>query len=134
MEIRAARWDTQFWLRIAAAKAFYGTLAAVACREAYTWRGHPADVTLANDEAILLVVDELAGLVGTLAPASDCQAVSSANSAFVIAVNRCFISHRLATPIQGAETNPRSPETRPLSWLDWEERKQRRLLSERQSA
>ena len=87
----------------------------------------PADARPPEDEAILLVVDERAALVGTLAPAAECQAVASTNPAFVAALSRFFTPRLLTLPLHAAEA--RAPETPPTSWLDWEDRKHRRLLA-----
>ena len=77
---------------------------------------------------MLLVVDDREGMVGTLTPADACQVVASANPAFVVALRRFFASHLVLAPARGLEAAVRAREAQPLDWLDWEERKQRRLL------
>lgn len=79
--------------------------------------------------AIQLLVDGRIALVGTLTPAEHCQAVISANSAFVTVVDAYFI-HQV--PVQSAAIVTSSQPERsndPLDWMAWEERKQRRLWS-----
>jgi sugar-specific transcriptional regulator TrmB len=86
--------------------------------------------TRAEDLAtLLLVIDDREALVGTLTPADRAQAVVSANHAFVAALARSLEPRRLATPAQIAEPARSSREPQPLSWLDWEQHKQRRLLN-----
>jgi HTH-type transcriptional regulator, sugar sensing transcriptional regulator len=78
--------------------------------------------TCAEDAAtLLLLIDDREALVGTLTPADRAQAVAGANRAFVTALGRSLEPQRLATPA--------SKEPQPLSWLDWEQHKQRRLLN-----
>jgi sugar-specific transcriptional regulator TrmB len=82
----------------------------------------PPNDPRADDAAtLLLVIDDREGLVGTLAPADRAQAVASTNRAFVLALGRSMEPQRLAAPA--------SKEPQPLSWLDWEQHKQRRLLN-----
>ena len=78
---------------------------------------------------LLLVIDDREGLIGTLTPADRAQAVVSANHAFVAALARSLEPRRLATPAQIAEPAPANREPQPLSWLDWEQHKQHRLLN-----
>lgn len=86
------------------------------------------------DAAIVLLADGSQALAGTLAPADDCQAVASANPALVAAIGR-FFTPRLVSLLQPArEPAPQPGEAGQLSWLDWEQRKQRRLLAERRGA
>jgi HTH-type transcriptional regulator, sugar sensing transcriptional regulator len=86
----------------------------------------PAD-THADDAAVLLVIDDHEALVGTLVPADRAQAVASANQAFVAAIGRALMPRRPSTAAHAAEPAA-SREPQPLSWLDWEQHKQRRLL------
>jgi hypothetical protein len=79
---------------------------------------------------ILLLSDEREGLLGTLAPAERAQAVASANLAFVGALARCAAPQRHLAALQSRASDPASATTK-LDWLDWEERKQRQLLSPR---
>lgn len=74
-----------------------------------------------DSTTLLLVIDDREALVGTLTPADRAQAVAGANRAFVAALERSLEPQRLATPA--------SKEPQPLSWLDWEQHKQRRLLN-----
>jgi sugar-specific transcriptional regulator TrmB len=67
-------------------------------------------------------------LVGTLAPAADCQAVVSGNPALVTAV-RLALRGRQSAPA-AAHSSPPSMKTadpREAAWIDWEARKQERL-------
>jgi hypothetical protein len=68
-------------------------------------------------------------MVGTLTPADRAQAVVGANRAFVAALGRALEPRRLAAPAHTAEPAAASREPQPLSWLDWEQHKQRRLLN-----
>jgi sugar-specific transcriptional regulator TrmB len=90
----------------------------------------PAIETRAEDAAaLLLVIDDREGMVGTLTPADRAQAVVGANRAFVAALGRSLDPRRLGTPAQSAEPAAVAREPQPLSWLDWEQHKQRRLLN-----
>jgi hypothetical protein len=73
-----------------------------------------------------LLIDETTVLLGALSNSPDCQAISGTDTALVAAV-----SALVATPADTA--TPQSPAPPPqvgekLGWLDWETRKQRRLL------
>jgi sugar-specific transcriptional regulator TrmB len=77
----------------------------------------------------LLVVDDREGMVGTLTPAERCQAVVSANPGFVAALVRCCAPRLAFNSAYNPDPAQASRAAQPLEWLDWEERKQRRLLS-----
>src|SRR5262245_2786450 len=77
---------------------------------------------------VLLVIDEREALVGTLTPADRAQAVVGANRGFVAVLNHSFGPDRALTTPPQAESSRTVRETPPLDWLDWEQRKQRRLL------
>ena len=84
----------------------------------------------AEDAAtLLLVIDDREAMVGTLTSADRAQAVVGANRAFVAALGRSFEPRRLFEPAQVAESAAATGEPQPLSWLDWEQHKQRRLLN-----
>jgi sugar-specific transcriptional regulator TrmB len=91
----------------------------------------PSDAdTRAEDAAtLLLVIDDREGMVGTLTPADRAQAVVGANRAFVAVLGRALEPRRLVAPAHTAESATASREPQPLSWLDWEQHKQRRLLN-----
>jgi len=91
----------------------------------------PIDATArAEDDAtLLLVIDDREAMVGTLTPADRAQVVVGANRAFVAALGRSLEPRRLVAPAQLAAPATASPEPQPLSWLDWEQHKQRRLLN-----
>jgi sugar-specific transcriptional regulator TrmB len=89
----------------------------------------PIDTRTEVAAALLLVIDDREALVGTLTPADRAQAVVSANHAFVAALGRSLEPRRLVTPAHTAEPAAASHEPQPLSWLDWEQHKQRRLLN-----
>jgi hypothetical protein len=88
----------------------------------------PGEAQVEGVETMLLVVDDREGMVGTLTPADACQAVASTNPAFVAALRRFFAPQLVFSPAPGLEPVVRAGERQPLDWLDWEERKQRRLL------
>jgi len=88
----------------------------------------PIDARAEAVATVLLVADEREGMVGTLTPAERCQAVSSANPGFIAVVGRFFAPQPVFAPGRTAEAAVTTPRTPPLDWLDWEERKQRRLL------
>ena len=89
----------------------------------------PIDTRAEDAATLLLVIDDREGLVGTLTPADRAQAVVSANRTFVAALGRSLEPRRLVTPAPIAEPATASREPQPLSWLDWEQHKQRRLLN-----
>jgi sugar-specific transcriptional regulator TrmB len=89
----------------------------------------PIDTRAEDAATLLLVIDDREGMVGTLSPADRAQAVVSANRAFVAALGRSLEPRQLVTPAHIAEPTMASREPQPLSWLDWEQHKQRRLLN-----
>jgi HTH-type transcriptional regulator, sugar sensing transcriptional regulator len=86
------------------------------------------EVFRGQNAALLLVIDEREAMVGTLHPVADCQCVISSNSAFVTALRRSLVPFTL-TPTAQAENRATANPTRPFDWLDWEDRKQRQLLT-----
>jgi HTH-type transcriptional regulator, sugar sensing transcriptional regulator len=78
--------------------------------------------------AMLLVVDNREAMVGTLAPADRAQAVVSTNSGFVAILAGSLALQRGLPSTQNAVSAAVAWETPALAWLDWEQRKQRRLL------
>jgi sugar-specific transcriptional regulator TrmB len=88
----------------------------------------PADSRDEDTAALLLLIDDREALVGTLSPADRAQAVVSANRAFVAALGRSLEPRRLVPLAHSTEPATASREPQPLSWLDWEQRKQRRLI------
>ena len=88
----------------------------------------PADVRDTDAAELLLLIDDREALVGTLTPADRAQAVVSANRAFVAALARSLEPRRLVALAHSAEPATAGREPQPLSWLDWEQRKQRRLI------
>jgi sugar-specific transcriptional regulator TrmB len=87
----------------------------------------PIDTRADEPAMVLLVIDEREGMVGTLTPAERAQAVASANPGFVAALVRCC-APRLVFNAVRSESTVAAGAAQPLDWLDWEERKQRRLL------
>ena len=83
----------------------------------------------AEDAILLLVVDDREGMVGTLTPADRAQAVASANLGFVAALVRAGTPQVVFNALRPTEAAAIAGSTQPLDWLDWEERKQRRLLN-----
>jgi sugar-specific transcriptional regulator TrmB len=81
----------------------------------------PSDPRADDAATLVLVIDDREALVGTLTPADRAQAVASANRAFVAALGRSLEPQWQASPA--------GKEPQPLSWLDWEQHKQRRLLN-----
>jgi hypothetical protein len=77
--------------------------------------------------AVLLLVDSREGLIGTLSPSERCQAVVAANAGVITALGGYFAQpkppERPAAATPGADVERRDP----LSWVAWEEHKQRRL-------
>ena len=89
----------------------------------------PAIDAQAGDAAIaLLVVDDREAMVGTLAPAERAQVVASADPGFVAVLMRCCAPALVFNTLRTSETGLTIRPTQSLDWLDWEERKQRRLL------
>ena len=78
---------------------------------------------------LLILVDNREAMVGTLTPADRAQAVVSANPGFVGALVRCCEPQLVFNSVSGADLAASAREGQPLEWLDWEQRKQRRLLN-----
>ncbi len=79
-----------------------------------------------DPDVLLLLRDDSQALVGALAPIDTCQAVLSSHCAMITAVQGHFASlqslkQSVPVPVQQQET----------AWLDWETRKQRRLITNR---
>jgi hypothetical protein len=89
----------------------------------------PGDAQPEDVETVLLLVDDREGMVGTLTPADNCQVVASTNPAFVAVLGRFFAPRFVVTAMCGADPVVTTTKSQPLGWLDWEERKQRRLLN-----
>lgn len=85
-------------------------------------------------EIILLLVDGRQALIGTLAPAQHCQAVTCTHPA-LIALLRAYFARQIAASTHAATSAFTSEQAVPvrtnerLTWLAWEERKQRHLWS-----
>jgi hypothetical protein len=94
-------------------------------------RGRGCKVTeqRADDARPLLLIDDQRALAGTLAPADICQAVTSTNPALVVAVSASLRPPALAFTSAAAPPASVADSSVPLDWLDWETRKQRRLLN-----
>lgn len=78
-------------------------------------------------DSILVLRDEQEALAGTLTAATSSQAVVSSNAALLTVLDGYFAHQRLigiATPLPAFPSATPSPHN---DWLDWEERKQRRL-------
>jgi sugar-specific transcriptional regulator TrmB len=82
----------------------------------------------ADDARLLLLIDDQRAFAGTLAPVDTCQAVTSTNLALVAAVSASFRTPALALTPAVAPPAGATGSSTPLDWLDWETRKQRRLL------
>jgi sugar-specific transcriptional regulator TrmB len=82
----------------------------------------------ADAAIVLLVADEREAMVGTLAPAERAQAVASADPGFVAVLMRCCAPPLVFSALRAGEAGVAARPTQSLDWLDWEERKQRRLL------
>jgi sugar-specific transcriptional regulator TrmB len=89
----------------------------------------PSDPRNEEGAMLLLIADDQSAMVGTLAPAEHCQAVSGSNPGFLAALRRFFATPLVLAPARAAEPAAASREVQTLDWLDWEERKQRRLLT-----
>jgi len=79
-----------------------------------------------NPELILLLIDDQEALAGTLEPAERCQAVTSANKAFVAALAGYFAQQMSPVHIILSGGIQQDEE---LDWVAWENRKQHRLWS-----
>lgn len=116
------------WPAIAGLSEALGRARARGCRvTVQTWE-RPAAERAAN-ELVALLVDGGEALVGTLAPASQCQAVVSGNPGLVMALRLALIgreAERDLVPV--GSSAPAAADDRPESaWIDWEARKQDRL-------
>jgi hypothetical protein len=74
---------------------------------------------------LVLLADGREALVGTLSPASYCQAVATANPAVSLAI-RGVCAGESSAPVRLAEPVAASEPSR-LDWLAWEDRKHERL-------
>ena len=88
----------------------------------------PLDGQAGDAATVLLVVDEHEAIVGTLAPGERAQAVASANPGFVGVLMRCCAPPLVFNTLRASEAGMAAKPAQSLDWLDWEERKQRRLL------
>jgi sugar-specific transcriptional regulator TrmB len=88
----------------------------------------PLDEQAGDAATALLLVDEREAMVGTLAPAERAQAVASANPGFVGVLMRCCAPPLVFNTLRASEAGMAAKPAQSLDWLDWEERKQRRLL------
>lgn len=81
----------------------------------------------ATASTIQLLTDERDGLAGTLAPAEHCQAVASSNPGFVAPLRQAL--QPAAPTLRSSTPSLPARDAQALAWLDWEQRKQRSLLS-----
>jgi HTH-type transcriptional regulator, sugar sensing transcriptional regulator len=88
----------------------------------------PLDEQAGDAATVLLVADEREAMVGSLAPAERAQAVASANPGFIAVLMRCCASSLVFNTLRTSEVGMAVKPAQSLDWLDWEERKQRRLL------
>jgi len=75
-----------------------------------------------------LLLDDSRCVIGTLTPTTSCQAVTSTNLALLATIRALTPATRQHQDqaLQARSTTP--DDARSLDWLDWETRKQRRLL------
>jgi hypothetical protein len=80
---------------------------------------------------ILLLVDDQKGLAGILTPAERCQAVVSENAGLLAPLRSYFTrSLSVETPLtKTSNGGGATSQENSLSWIAWEDRKQRRLWS-----
>jgi hypothetical protein len=104
--------------------------ALAASLEAARARGCRVAERVAEGGALTLVADGREALVGTLAPPDECQAVRSANPAFVGALRQSVAPGARQGLHARLENGPRTGDAQRLDWLAWEERKQRHLLGD----
>ena len=99
-------------------------------KDCQIFRASPVERSQHDPDVILLLVDGLEALAGTLTSAGHSQAVVSSNQAIVTALSGFFaeqahieraISSSSSVAISQNDQNDR------LDWVAWEERKQRRL-------
>jgi hypothetical protein len=93
-------------------------------------RGRGCRVTehCADDARLMLLIDGQRAFAGTLAPVDTCQVVTSTNLALVAAVSASFRTPALTLTPSAASPTDNTESSAPLDWLDWDTRKQRRLL------
>jgi hypothetical protein len=81
-----------------------------------------------SETTVLVLRDNLEGLVGTVGEQETGQAIVSANAALLLLLDTYFhfagSSFLARTPMDAP-----SPQTEPRDWLEWENRKQQRLAS-----
>jgi HTH-type transcriptional regulator, sugar sensing transcriptional regulator len=110
------------WPAIAELSEALGQARARGCRVTVQAWGHPVSEA-ASDEFVALLVDGGEALVGTLAPATQCQAVVSGNPGLVMALQLALIGREAERDLAPAAAEDRREST----WIDWEARKQDRL-------
>jgi sugar-specific transcriptional regulator TrmB len=88
----------------------------------------PVHTRSQKNPAIFALVDGRAGLAGTLMPARECQALASTNPVLSALLGHFFTPQTRLPTARQPEASPPTSTARPLDWLDWEDRKQHRLL------
>ena len=99
-------------------------------KDCQVFQESPVEQSKHDPDEILLLVDGLEALAGTLAPSGRGQAVVSSNQAIVTAI-RSFFAQQLpaesAFSSSSSETTSQNDQHDRLDWVAWEDRKQRRL-------
>ena len=105
-------------------------LARVKEKDCQIFRASTAEQSQHDSDVILLLVDEIEALAGTLTPSGRGQAVVSSNQAIVTALSGFFAQQ---SPVENVISSSSSLTTSQneqkdrLDWVAWEDRKQRRL-------
>jgi len=105
-------------------------LAHVKEKDCQIFRASTAVQSQHDADVILLLVDEIEALAGTLTPSGRGQAVVSSNQAIVTALSSFFAQQ---SPVENvissssSSTTSQNEQKDRLDWVAWEDRKQRRL-------
>jgi hypothetical protein len=84
--------------------------------------------TALPDSGFALLLDDNHCVIGTLTPATSCQAVTSTNPALLATVRALTAAAQPQVSHKSTTQAIPSHDAQALDWLEWETRKQRRLL------
>ena len=99
-------------------------------KDCQVFRALPTEQSQHDPDVMLLLVDELEAVAGTLTSAGNSLAVVSSNQAIVTALSGFFAQQSLvenAISTSPWETTPQIEQNDRLDWVAWDDRKQRRL-------
>ncbi len=129
--IAAAQWNVMAHLP-ADASTVVDAIGRARARGCYISQLVPGRQAALEMGTVMLLVDDREALVGSVAPSDRCQAAVTGNRVFVDVVGGYFTRRQTVAaagapalaPLASVDATERYPGT---AWIDWEERKQRRL-------